>query len=211
MLENFRKEIDTIDEQLISLLKQRMKVVKKVGALKKKNDEKFFIRSARESDMIKNLIKKAGKNLPESLVVNVWRKLITAANMCEQPLTLAATNPEHETLIREFYSSDVPLKFFKKNSEVISALKSGKALIGIFALSDAKDWCEKLPENFYIFARIPFSGKSKIKLVAVAEKKPEKSKDDVTLVLTKSGLKEVVGFHLTHKSGKVLGHFTKIL
>lgn len=186
-----------------------MKVVKKVGALKKKNGEKFFIRSSRESDMIKNLIKKAGKDLPKSLVVDVWRKLITAANMYEQPLTIATTNPEYESLIREYYSSDAPVKFFKKSSEVISALKSGKALIGIFALNDSKEWCEKLPENFRVFAQIPFMKKSKIRLVAVAEKVAEKSKDDVTLVLAKSGLKAVDGFHLTHKSGKVLGHYAK--
>ena len=68
MLKDLRKEIDAIDEQLISLFKQRMKVVKRVGVLKKKDDIKFFIRSAREADMIKNLLKKSGKNLPKSLL-----------------------------------------------------------------------------------------------------------------------------------------------
>ncbi len=188
-----------------------MKVVKKVGALKKKNNEKFFIRSAREADMIKTLLKKAGKDLPKSLIIDIWRKLITAANMHEQPLRIASSHPEQEALLRDFYSSEVPITYFKKSKDVVSALKNGDALIGIFALPPhaAEKWWEILPDNFYVFAQIPFAEKSKIKLVAVADKEPEKSRDDVTLVVGKNGIIEVDGFHLTHKSGRVLGHYAK--
>ncbi|MBU6140601.1 MAG: chorismate mutase [Proteobacteria bacterium] len=211
MLKDLRKEIDAIDEQLISLLKQRMKVVKKVGALKKKNGEKFFIRSAREADMIKILLKKTGKDLPKSLVIDIWRKLITAANMCEQPLRIASSHPQQEHLLHNFYSSEVPITHFKKEKEVISALKNGEALIGIFALPphNSEKWWDSLPENFYVFTRIPFAEKSEIKLVAVAAKEPEKSSDDVTLIVEKNAIIEVNGFHLTHKFGKVVGHYAK--
>lgn len=211
MLEKFRNEIDKIDEQLISLLKQRFKVVKKVGTLKKKNGEKFLIRSAREADMIKILIKKSGKDLTQNLIIDLWRKLITAANMLEQPIQLFSQHQEYEHLIREYYNSEVPLKFFKTSREVISALKKTKSGIAIFALppQSKEKWWELLPKDFYVFAKIPFSAKSKIKLVAIAAKKPEKSKSDITLVETKSGLKEISGFHLTHTLGRVIGHFSK--
>lgn len=211
MLEKFRNEIDKIDEQLISLLKERIKIVKKVGAFKKKNGEKFFIRSAREADMIKNLIEKAGKDLPQNLIIDVWRKLITAANTLEQPIQLLSQHQEYEYLIREYYNSEVPLKFFKTTKEVISALKKNPARIAIFALPPhhKEKWWELLPNDFYVFAQIPFVKKSKIKLVAVAAKKPEKSSSDITLIQTKNDLKKVAGFHLSHKSGKVVGHLSK--
>lgn len=223
MLKKFRDEIDQIDEQLILLLKQRIKIVKEVGEFKKKTGEKFFIRSAREADMIKNLIKKAGKDLPKNLVIDIWRKLITAANLIEQPIELFSQHQKYEHLIRQYYNSDVPLKFFKTAKEVFSALKKNPAGIAIFALPPhdeencpencqencQENWWELIPNNFYVFARIPFSQKSKIKLVAIAAKKPEESSSDVTLVRTKTGLKQVAGFHLKHQSGQVIGHFAK--
>lgn len=211
MLENFRKEIDAIDLQLLSLLKQRIKIVKKVGAFKKKNGEEFFIRSAREADMIKALIKKAGKDLPHSLVIDLWRKLITTANMLEQPIQLFSQHGKYEALIREYYNSSVPLKIFKTSREVVTALKKNNAGIAIFALPPHNEdkWWELLPENFYVFTQIPFLKKSKIKLVAAAAKEPEKSKADMTLVQTKSGLKEIDGFHLVSELGRVIGHYPK--
>ena len=210
MLKDLRKGIDAIDKQLISLLKQRMKVVKKVGALKKKNGEKFFIRSAREADMIKNLLKKSGKNLPKSLVVNLWRKLITAANMYEQPLRIASSNSKQENLLREYYDSEVPITYFKKAKDVIFALENGEALIGIFALPPyhEEEWWKILPEHLRVFAHIPFAEKSEIKLVAIAAKEPEKSKDDITLVCGKNGLIEIDGFHIKD-SRRILGHYAK--
>lgn len=37
-LDGFRKQIDTLDEQIVNLLAERMKVVKKVGAFKKQQN-----------------------------------------------------------------------------------------------------------------------------------------------------------------------------
>ncbi|MFA6016908.1 MAG: chorismate mutase [Patescibacteria group bacterium] len=37
-LESFRKQIDEIDESTVNLLAERMKVVRKIGQLKKKNN-----------------------------------------------------------------------------------------------------------------------------------------------------------------------------
>ncbi len=37
-LENLRKQIDAIDEQIVSLLAKRMEIVKKVGLLKKQQN-----------------------------------------------------------------------------------------------------------------------------------------------------------------------------
>ncbi len=188
-----------------------MKVVKKVGAYKKGNGESFFIRSARESDMIKALIKKAGKDLSPDLIIDIWRKLITAANMHEQPIALFSQYQEYEYLIRNYYDLNVPLKFFESSEEVLNALKNNNAGIAIFALPphNKDNWWELLEDGFYVFSKIPFSNKSKVSLVAVAAKNPEKSESDITLVHAKSGLKKIDGFYLDHQSGRVIGHFAK--
>ncbi len=200
-----RQDIDKIDDQIISLLKARMEVVTKVGEFKKNNQEKFFIRSNREADMIKNLVEKSKGVLSSTTVMGIWRKIITAANMHEQTLRIAIHNPrdvvDYAYLVREYYNDLVPIRNFDSVSNVALELEKGEAQIGIFALPkndfDAKvedaaeNWWIALANNrngLKVFAKIPFGEfadekkqNDQIELVAVAAKNPEKSSDDNSL------------------------------
>jgi len=201
-----REEIDQIDNQIISLLMQRMNVITRVGELKKNNQEKFFIRSNREADMIKDLVKKSGNILPKTTIISIWRKIITTANMDEQPLAIAIHNPknipDYDYLVKEYYNELVPLHNFDSATNVVAEIEKGEVQIGIFALpheigeekkEDPKEnWWISLANNrsdLKIFAKIPFyeiaeqkKDLDKIELVAVAAKEPEKSSDDRSLI-----------------------------
>ncbi len=201
----FRQDIDKIDDQIISLLKDRMEVVTKVGELKKKFQEKFFIRSNREADMIKNLIEKSEGVLSSETIIGIWRKIITAANMHEQPLRIAIHNPrdvvDYAYLVKEYYNDSVPTHNFDSVNNVVLALEKNEAQIAVFALPkndfDAKvedaaeNWWIALANNrngLKVFAKIPFAEfldekkqNDQIELVAVAAKNPEKSADDNSL------------------------------
>lgn len=196
ILSDLRQEIDQIDNQLISLLEARMTIVSQVSQLKKSNKEKFFIKQAREADMIKNLISKPNLKFPKSTIISIWRKLITAANMHEQPLTIALHNPrnivDYNYLIREFYNNEVPIIKCDSAQNAILELEKGIANIGIFALpkrdnshSD-EDWWVNIAHNKHnlrVFTTIPFVKNSdeSYQLVAVADIEPEKSMEDNSL------------------------------
>lgn len=201
-----RQEIDAIDDQMLSLLQKRMSIVSRVAAVKKNNQENFFIKSAREADMIKALVIKAPQNFPQATIVGLWRKIIAASNMCEQKISIAIHNPKNipdlTYLVREYYSENVPLHNFDSTAGVVSELENKKAQIGVFALpsseideknlDNGENWWMRLANNksgLRVFATIPFvefvSDEKKIdaiKLVAVAIKEPEKSSDDNTLL-----------------------------
>jgi chorismate mutase len=188
-----RKSIDEIDTQIINLLNQRMQVVMDVKNYKHSINETFFIKSAREADMIKNLLLKADKSIPRSTIVNIWRKIITSSNNLEQKLSITIHNPnqfaDYGYLVREYYGDFVPLTFHNSVNNVVGEIESGAAQIGIFALPDNKHqnehWWINLANNqsgIKIFAKIPFIGESLHQLVAVAKKEPEKSEDDCTLL-----------------------------
>ncbi len=205
-LNQCRSEIDALDNQLLSILEERMKIVAKVRKIKHENNERFFIKSAREADMIKNLIAKADPILPKSLIVNMWRKIITSSNMLEQPLCIAIHNPnkltDYSYLTREYYSDFVPIIIHDSVNNVVLEIEKNNAQISIFGLPCAdvenniddigEDWWINLANNkagLKVFAKIPFiqhsdqdkqSGKA-LELVAMAIKKPEKSQEDRTL------------------------------
>ena len=203
-----RGEIDAIDNQIISLLNQRMQVISKVGELKKNHQEKFFIRSNREADMIKELVKKSGDSFSKSAIVSIWRKIITNANMHEQELNIVIHNPrniaQYTYLVKEYYNDIVPLRTHDSASNVILEVENGESQIAVFALpqsdheeqnktEDAKEnWWIALAGNrqgLKIYAKIPFcefadaeKNHDQIHLVAVAAKNAEKSSDDNSLI-----------------------------
>lgn len=193
-----RQKIDKIDEKLISLFEERMKIVAEVGQLKKNNKERFFIKSAREADMIKSLIAKS--NLPQSLVVDIWRKLITTANICEQPFSIAAhrskKTDDYERILRQYYNDSIPILYFDKVDDVIDAAKKNAETIAVFALPTAsknsadedqsENWWINLANdngNLKVFAQLPLIKLSnRINLVAAATKEVEQSSSDNSLI-----------------------------
>jgi chorismate mutase len=203
----FREQIDEIDLKILNLLKDRMMVIKDVGELKKSYNEKFYIRSNREADMIKNLVNLAEDKFPKSSIINIWRKIITTANMNEQALRIAIHNPRNITdytyLVREYYNNDVPIINYDSANSVVAELENQQAQIGIFALPDSIDDFDKkedTKENWWIslannriglkvFAKIPFvefaqkdKNSNSIQLVATAIKEAEKSSCDKSLI-----------------------------
>ena len=211
----FREQIDEIDLKILNLLKDRMEIVKNVGELKKSYNEKFYIRANREADMIKNLVNLAEDKFPKSTIINIWRKIITTANMNEQALRIAIHNPrniaDYTYLVREYYNNDVPIINYDSANSVVAELENQQAQIGIFALPDSNedvDRKEDTKENWWIslannriglkiFAKIPFvefaqkdKNSNSIQLVATAIKEPEKSSCDKSLITIETG-KEV--------------------
>ena len=203
----FREQIDEIDLKILNLFKDRMTIIKNVGELKKSYNEKFYIRSNREADMIKNLVNLSENKFPKSAIINIWRKIITTANMNEQALKIAIHNPKNISdyvyLTREYYNNDVPIINYDSANSVVSDLENNNAQIGIFALPNSNDdgdkkedtndnWWISLANNrigLKIFAKIPFvefeqkeKNFNSIQLVAIAIKEPEKSNSDNTLI-----------------------------
>ncbi|WP_300382303.1 chorismate mutase [Clostridium sp.] len=75
-LEQYRKEIDLIDKELITLFERRMDVVKKVGNYKKENNLEI-LNSKREEEIIEkninNLVNKDYKDIGREFFENIMK------------------------------------------------------------------------------------------------------------------------------------------
>lgn len=224
-LEEFRIKIDKIDYQILKLLETRMEIVKEVGDFKSKKNDKFFIKSAREADMINNLITKASKNIFPETILGIWRKIITNANLLEQKIKIALHNPKKTNdyihPLREYYNDLVPINNFENVSNIIHSLQKKEHQIAAFSLPkyldhpDNNNWWIYFSANndIKIFAKTSFAKKNcheSVDLVLAASKNIEKSQSDNTLSVIEFKKNKTSQNNIFHKLEE-LGFKFKIL
>lgn len=196
-LQKYRKKIDKIDEKILKLLAQRMDIVEDVAQFKTKNGEKFFIRSSREFEMIHDLIKKSDKRFPASVIVDIWRRIITSANILEQKIKIGIFNPrqipDYFYILQQYYGDFVEIINYAEIAKLCKDVEKNK--IQIVALNTEDNWISEISKSkIKIFAKAPFLKNSKHELFLAAIKEAEKSKSDNSLfVVQKSELDKFKG------------------
>jgi chorismate mutase/prephenate dehydratase len=222
-LNEFRADIDKIDQKILNLLQERMQIVRNVAEFKKENNENFFIKSAREANMIKDLIKQSQDFLP-CAISKIWRAIITSANMLEQPINALIFNPkkisDYQYLIKNYYLDILPITEFENIDNLFAQIDKNKAQIAVFpALDFTQNWWLDLANNkpdLKIFAKIPFlkDENSNHQLFLSAIKQPEESSSDNSLLVIEIN-KNFNENHLINAfencaiSAKILSNFSK--
>lgn len=93
VLDELRKRIDEIDEQLVELLNERARVVVEIGKLKNKTGGQIYAPD-REKKVFEK-IKKANKGpLPDKCLTAVWRELMSGSFALERPLRIGYLGPK---------------------------------------------------------------------------------------------------------------------
>ncbi len=96
-LRELRKEIDTIDEEILRLLNQRAKLAKRAGEIKK--DMGLEVHAPeREREIINRIIRLNrelyGEEFPTEAVVHIYREIISACLSLEKELKIAYLGPK---------------------------------------------------------------------------------------------------------------------
>ncbi len=190
-LADFRRQIDEIDKQLISLLKRRIQIVSQVGHMKRtETNLRCLIRSGREAEMVKYLYGefKESDFLPEAAAA-MWRLIIAASTHHETPLQLAIFG-DTSAVAADYFGTFIPQTAYDNAEQALNQaarLPSTIAIIPADSLADAT-----FPAEIKIFALLPFipSSASRPLAYAAAQLIPEKTSDDTSL------------FRLTDDKGK---------
>ena len=80
---HLRKEIDNLDEEIIQLLKKRMRISKEVGKLKEKLDIPVEDK-IREQEIIERLTTRAGKNLSEEQLIRIFAAVFRSSKQVQE-------------------------------------------------------------------------------------------------------------------------------
>jgi chorismate mutase / prephenate dehydratase len=166
-LDDLRREIDEIDDEMHDLLMRRTKVVDAIGALKK-SDGVPAIRPGREATILRRLIARHEGKFSRALVVRIWREILSGTTRLQVDFAVAVHVPESAPglwdLARDHFGSCTPMTAFSTASQVLRAVTEGGASVGVLPLpqdGDSDPWWPHLVsadvQRPRVIARLPFA------------------------------------------------------
>jgi chorismate mutase/prephenate dehydratase len=107
-LEELRKKIDVLDEQLVELINQRARIAAEIGKLKAAEDKPIYAPD-REKAVLDKISRCNKGPMPEKTLAAIWREIMSGSFFLERPLRIAYLGPEgsfsHNAAILKFGQS----------------------------------------------------------------------------------------------------------
>lgn len=162
-LQDLRREIDRIDEQVHTLLMERADIIDRLIAVKKTQEVGSAFRPAREASMMRRLVERHRGILPLDTIEGIWRVIIATFTHVQAPFAVHADLSPGEPAMRDsarfHFGFVVPfVSHFSADAAVAAVAGSRGDLALVSAASSRTPWWSALeaPDAPKIIARLPF-------------------------------------------------------
>ncbi|HKG75212.1 MAG TPA: chorismate mutase [Aestuariivirgaceae bacterium] len=143
-LEGLRREIDDADRALLDQLERRFSAVERVKAVKQAGGRRAQhpMRPAREAQILRQLLARKPGNIPASLLVRLWRSIISSATSLQAKVTVHIgqdVEGDHglRDLVRDHFP-DLSLSIGANDTEVVGRLAASP--FDVAAVKAEGDW-----------------------------------------------------------------------
>lgn len=145
-IETIRNEIDSVDKEIHDLLMKRADLAMQAGDIKKKLGSPL-IQPEREAIVIRRLMERHHGPLQKSAVVRVWRELVGAVSLLQNPgMRVAIYAPGDETqvygdMVRGYFGGVMPIQYVANPLVAVSMIRDDEASFAVLP------WPEDDAEN----------------------------------------------------------------
>ncbi len=140
-LEELRAAVDSVDDRILDLLRERAELVQDIGRLKGKTGESYYV-PEREEALLRRLSSANRSRLPESSLRAIYREILSGMRALEQTITVAYLGPpttfSHQAAARHFGSA-VQLQPEKSIGDVFEAVERGRAHYGVVPIENSRE------------------------------------------------------------------------
>jgi chorismate mutase/prephenate dehydratase len=168
-LDDLRRRIDQIDDQLHDLIMQRAEIVESVARAKKRGGI-ATVRPGREAALLRRLVERHRGPFPRTVLVRLWRELISGAISLQGEFAVAVhapgALPDYWDLARDHFGSHMPMQALHSAGEVLRALSEARAAVGVLPMpaeGESAPWWPLLTASGAtaprVIARLPFAGR----------------------------------------------------
>jgi len=140
-LEEIRKKIDQIDDEIILLLNARARTVIEVGKIKEQANSNIYA-PGREQKIMEQICAKNRGPLTNDALKSIYKEIISASRSMEKPLTVAYLGPRatftHLAALQKFGNSTtyVPGRTI---SDVFTDVEKGRADYGVVPIENSTE------------------------------------------------------------------------
>ena len=196
-LDQVRQKIDSIDDDILSLVMQRFDIVAQVRAAKLQQGDGDIspLRPAREAEILRRLLDRNDQQIPDRVILSLWRTIISASTLAQAPVQLNVStsllnNPASYRAISEHYVGFATKPYAKEKMALNSLAKSANELC-VFA-ADGK-WIDHLNDDAFadiqVIYCLPWSdGEKSGRMVVLGRAPSQRTGNDETLVKTSGNL-----------------------
>jgi chorismate mutase-like protein len=201
-VDEIRRTIDTMDNNIHDLLMQRAELVLKIGEEKRKNNVQV-VQPDREVIMLRRLLGRHKGPLPKEAVVRIWRELVGAVSLLQTGLKVVVTVPDDASglsywdMAKDYFSSVLPMSKAGNPLAALAMVREGEATFAVMprpADNEANPWWSFLLDEsgerpMRIIARLPLGDRNRSDAnperlaLVVARLKFETSGDDRSFIL----------------------------
>jgi chorismate mutase/prephenate dehydratase len=138
-IEQLRREIDRLDDELVRLLNQRAALAQQVGALK--NSAPAY-RPEREAEVLRRVAKESAGPLSGARIAALFREVISACRALEEPLRVTYLGPEgtfSEQAVRRHFGAAVEALACGSVDEAFRRCESGAAQFTVVPVENSTE------------------------------------------------------------------------
>ena len=198
LLETARRDIDSIDDQLVALLVQRFAVTTQVKLAKSQNKDVWPLplRPTREAEIMRRLLAKVkDTELAPDLLVRLWRAILSQSSLNQSPITLHISrhlnaNIAHRLRLRDYFGP-MPVEEYRDEAQALLQINASPS--DLCVVETEQPWAEAFAAGqagaARVIAQLPVVGDDIMpKLLVIGQAPVTASGDDETLVITSGKL-----------------------
>jgi chorismate mutase/prephenate dehydratase len=140
-LDDWRSRINTLDQQILTLLNQRAGAALKIGELKREHGLAYFV-PEREAEVVERLLALNAGPLPAEAVRAIWREILSASLALEQPLRVVYLGPPatftHQAA-RQRFGASASFVAVKTIADVFDEVERGRADVGVVPVENSTE------------------------------------------------------------------------